>query len=1589
MTAFAEVVATWSEQSQFLLNVPFYNRELLHPDVDRLVGDFTTLVLLAVDVGGDGQDLAAKAQRLQEQLRRDAQHIDYSGIEVLRDLARARQAPVLAPVVFTSTLNMGELFTPRVGDAFGDAIWTMSQVPQTLLDCQAIESDNGDVLLNWDVVDGVFEAGVLEAMFEGFVGLVGRLAGGDWSGGGLVPLGQLAVRERVNATSAAVVSAGLHEGFFGWAAREPGRVAVVGAGAGDGVTYGELAGRALRIAGTLAARGVTDGDRVAVSLPKGADQLAAVLGVLAAGGVYVPVAVDQPPARRARMLRACDARAAVVADGDGWDLDAITILDALAGAPAPAPASIDVDALAYVIFTSGSTGEPKGVMVTHRAAHNTIADIAARFALASDDRVLAVSGLDFDLSVFDLFGLLSAGGALVVPHDHERRDAARLLQLCDEHHVTVWNSVPALLEMAATAATATHWPPTVRLALASGDWVPVALGETIAELSNRACRFVALGGATEAAIWSNYHDCTRPLDPTWRSAPYGQPLTNQRFRVVDHHGNDRPDWVPGELWIGGAGLAAGYAGDPTLTATKFVDHHRDRWYRTGDLGRYRPDGTLEFLGRRDTQIKLRGHRIELGEIEAALRTHPNVRHAAATITTTPTPRITAFVTPTKPNHQLDPAELHQHAAQHLPPYMLPARIHTLDHLPLTANQKLDRNHLHTLATTLATTTTEPSTDDPPQTPTETLIATTWTTLLNHPTIHRNSNFFTLGGDSLLATRLLTELRAAGVRGATLRGLLEGPTLQQFAATLTIDDHGITTGPQRSIEPDEARRFEPFALTEVQRAYLLGREDLFALGGVGAHSYWEFDATGIDADRLRAAVDAVVARHDMLRAVCAPDGTQRVLESVPPFDLRVDDVGDNVYRDAVERLRADLGHQLVDVSTWPTFDIRVIRAPSAATVGISLDHIVFDAMSAMMFLEELSAFYVDPTAALPSHEITFRDYVLAAKADPEAIGRARAYWCEQLDDLPPAPTLPTCVDLETVRTPVFTRHEARIAAATWRAFRENARRVGLSSSALLAFAYAETLSLWSANPDLTLLCTVFDRRPLHPDVDQVIGDFTSLVLVPHRSTGDGLQQAAKRFQESLWGALDHSAMSALQVLRDAASRSGAPVQVPFVFTSALGVGTATDPLSPSFGAYAGGISQTPQVLLDCQVFEHRGELVLNWDVVDGVFEAGVLEAMFEGFVGLVGRLAGGDWSGGGLVPLGQLAVRERVNATSAAVVSAGLHEGFFGWAAREPGRVAVVGAGAGDGVTYGELAGRALRIAGTLAARGVTDGDRVAVSLPKGADQLAAVLGVLAAGGVYVPVAVDQPPARRARMLRACDARAAVVADGDGWDLDAITILDALGRRARPCACLDRCRRARLCDLHVRVDRRTQGRDGHPPRRRQHHRRHRCAFRACQRRPRPRRVRPRLRPLGVRPVWAALSRRRPRRPPRPRTQGRGPPPPAVRRAPRHRVELGSRLVGDGSYCRHRDPLAAHRPARARVRRLGPRRSRGNHRRALQPRLQVRRPRRRHRSRHLVQLPRLHPTPRPHLAVRPLRPAPNQPALPRRRPPWQRPPRLGPR
>lgn len=708
LAAFTVVLGRWGAGERICLNTTLFDRPDTAGEAADVVGDFTTTALVATPpfTPGSWEGFGGYAAEVNRRFWEDLDHRSVSGVEVLRDILSG-QGPGASPaprypVVFTSGVGIsGDAEPPAAW--IGEEVFGISQTPQVLLD-HIVWDEGGRLRLAWDSVDGAFPDGYVQALLDAHVRLLRRLAeSAAWQDRALGWDPTFRPEEPLDVAPFPDAGPLLHSPVQDAAHRYAGQAALHGPP--GTVTHGRLAENAAATAAYLAAHQAGPGDLVAVACEKGVAQITAVLGVSACGAGYLPVEPSWPDARIAAVCERAGVRHALAGRGVkiSWPPGVTVHRLNAAGRPVRAvpdtvtdPKTPGPDDLAYTIFTSGSTGTPKGVEIQHRAARTTIDDIVDRFGITAHDRVLALSALSFDLSVFDIYGVLGAGGSLVLPDPARQRDPQHWLELAGRHGVTVWNTAPALLEMLVEYAelepeAAAEALRSLRLVMLSGDWIPLTLPERLRRLAPQA-EFMSLGGATEASIWSITYPVRHP-DPSWRSIPYGRALRGQSFHVLDEQGAPCPVGEAGELFIGGDGLARGYIGDPAQTAERFASHPAlgRRLYRTGDLGRWKVDGTIEFLGRADRQVKIRGHRIELGEIEAVLARHPGIRQCVVSSVPGPDgrPRLVAHLSPKGTGQVPSAEELSGALRERLPEYMIPSRFIVLEQLPVTPNGKID------------------------------------------------------------------------------------------------------------------------------------------------------------------------------------------------------------------------------------------------------------------------------------------------------------------------------------------------------------------------------------------------------------------------------------------------------------------------------------------------------------------------------------------------------------------------------------------------------------------------------------------------------------------------------------------------------------------------------------------------------------------------------------------------------------------------------------------------------------------------------------------------------------------------------------
>lgn len=769
LALYAAVLRPWSEHAEFTLNVLTNYRPFDHPQMHALVGNHSNTVLTTCSGAGN---FIAQVRAVQANLAERLPHAVLPGVALLRRLQQSQTTdrPVV-PFVFTSGISTDA--AQPLPDALRGRHRTIEshlRTPQVWLDHQVVETSDG-LLCYWDYVGGIFEPGLPEALFKRFNATVDALLTDEeaWLRRDPLDADNFALPTLVHGPHPDP-KATLASEFLRRVNAHPDACALIDAD-GATLTYRALAEQAGKVAQGLLAEGAQAGDLVAVHLPKSAIQVVSVIGVAMAGMAWMPLDTRLPPSRVKQILSQSGARIVLADDCmpgsvDPADFDSLNpILEA------QGDSSKD---LAYVIYTSGSTGVPKGVAIAHGAVLNTLYGVNCRFGIGTQDRVLALSALSFDLSVYDIWGTLLAGAAIVLPKDTDLPDPTELLAHCTRQRVTVWNSVPAFLEMVMFLPEdqVAKALPDLRVIMLSGDWIPISLARSLRRLLPAASLF-SLGGATEAAIWSNYFAVDHVPDD-WASIPYGFALSGQQIHVLDQSGRQCPRIATGEIYIEGFGLAEGYYKDPERTDQHFITHSSGRrLYKTGDLGRYKSDGAIEFLGRSDLQLKLRGFRIEAGEVEKAVLACADTEACAVIVARDPAGQdvLVALCLGLKTEVEV----LQRALANRLPDYMVPGCIAALDQMPLTANGKRDRKALIKLAKQALSSARVAQVHRMPLSEDRAPLARIWEDVTKRQLTSDKDHFFEMGATSMQAVQFITAVRAEFEVDLPLARLFEAPT----------------------------------------------------------------------------------------------------------------------------------------------------------------------------------------------------------------------------------------------------------------------------------------------------------------------------------------------------------------------------------------------------------------------------------------------------------------------------------------------------------------------------------------------------------------------------------------------------------------------------------------------------------------------------------------------------------------------------------------------------------------------------------------------------------------------------------------------
>lgn len=786
VTAYSSVLERFSTNKKFSLNLTTLNRMPIDEQVKYIIGDFTSLSLISMDNTGE-KSFAQRAAETNKNLFEALDNHLYSGIDVIREKIRLEpEQKFLMPYVFTS--SVGLIKNEDSGSMRGKYKGGISQTPQVFIDCQVMDGSFG-LRINWDVRKGIFPDGLAERMFSLFRERLEFLTESEnnWKQSSLVETDEKDIFSDAD-NYEKLPEHLLHSEILKAGKLNPEKTAVIDSE--NNWSYAELLSKAAAIALELRKNNVSKGSNIAVVMPKSAWQAAAVTAILSENCAYVPIDAGHAVNRRNMILDNAGINVIVSVSGCIEESDKYTVIcaDRLADADSGIlKADGDINSTAYIIHTSGSTGTPKGVVITHKGAVNTIEDINRRFGISSDDSILGLSQLNFDLSVYDIFGVLSAGGTLIYPDEKKYSNPSHWAELIEKYNITLWNSVPAFAQMLCSylnSSKQTEYK-NFKAVMLSGDWIPLELPDNLIKYMPNV-RIACMGGATEASIWSNIHEY-KGLKPEWKSIPYGRALLNQEMYVLDENLNICPYGVTGEICIAGYGLAEGYLNDREKTDKSFVtSSDGKRFYKTGDMGRYNSDNEIEFLGRLDTQVKIRGHRIELGEIESCIKSYESVENAVVILVKADSAaRLTAFV---KVSENTDENDIRKYAEDYIPDYMIPECFIFIDEIPLSPNGKTDMHKLNDMAfKKLSENKKDKENEKKPLTETEEKVSAIVKETLGIESVDPDINLYEYGANSLvmaqLAGNLAEIIKDESAFDSILMNLFENPTVRSAASAI--------------------------------------------------------------------------------------------------------------------------------------------------------------------------------------------------------------------------------------------------------------------------------------------------------------------------------------------------------------------------------------------------------------------------------------------------------------------------------------------------------------------------------------------------------------------------------------------------------------------------------------------------------------------------------------------------------------------------------------------------------------------------------------------------------------------------------------
>ncbi len=1354
LAAMQLLLARYTGQDDILTGTPIANRR---GEIEGLIGFFVNTLVLRTDVSGD-PIFSELLQRVRETALGAYAHQDVpfeTLVEVLQPERSMSYTPLFQVLFVLQNAPREELKLPGLtvdlldvdsGTAKFDLMFSLEESEQGLEGVCEYSTE-------------LFDEATVRRLLGHFETLLQGVADNPDERISHLPVLPPAERRQLldewNATAEPFPSdVCVHELFAQQAEHTPDAVAVIFEA--TQLNYRELNERANKLAHRLRTLGVGPEQVVAVMLERSTEMIVGLLAILKAGAAYMPLDPEYPQERLAFMLEDAGARVALTQESlvqrlpeqsayvVRLDADWDTIEQHSAANP---ERTATPDNAAYIIYTSGSTGRPKAVVMPHRGAVNLIDVQIQSSGHEGHLRTLQFASLSFDVSFQEIFPTLCAGGSLVLLREDTRRDAGELLRVITEQHVErLFLPFVALQHLAEEADRRQRVPSSLRQVITAGEQLKIT--PHVARLFQRldGCTLDNHYGPTETHLATMLR-----LDGnagSWtRLPPIGKPIANAQVYVLDDALQPVPIGVTGELYIGGAQLARGYLNRPEQTAERFIPHpfaHEsgERLYRTGDLARYSAGGVLEYAGRRDLQVKVRGFRVEVGEIEAALKQHGSVKQAVVTVREDEAgrKRLVAYVVAAQTSAPPATAELRRHLKHKLPEYMVPSLFVRLDALPLTNSGKVDRRALP-----------DPVHDDrddeyvAPRTAVEEMLAAIWSEVLDGVKVGVNDNFFDLGGHSLVATQVMSRVREAFGIEIALRSLFEQPTVGELAETIEAGLRAGAAVPSRVERAPREGNVMPLSFAQ-QRIWFL---DKFEQNS----SFYNLPATvrirgALNLIALEKSLLEVTRRHEVLRTTFTMiDGQPvQVISPESQFTLPLTDLGHLPpdERDAeAQRLALEEAERPFDLSTGPLMRARVLRlSREDHFLLLSMHHIVSDGWSMGVLIREVAALYdayaVGAESPLADLSIQYGDYAVWQREwlQGEILEQQLAYWRKQLAGVPPVLELPTDYPRPAVKTFNGAAVSLKLPRGLSEELKALSRREGVTLFMSLLTAFELLLWRYSGQEDIAIGTAVAHRT--RAELEALIGFFVNTLVLRTEVSGNlTFRELMQRVKETALGAFAHQDVPFEKLVEELAPERNLSFTPFFQVVFSLENTPSPEIRLRDLQLTVLGTERTTAkfdiVLVTWETAEGlEGSLEYNTDL----YEEATMQRLLRHFETLLEGVVTSPDAQIADLPLLTAPERQQLlydwNDTRKTFDRERcIHELFELQAAKNPNATAVVFEN--EQLSYEELNRRANRLAHELIQLGVGPEMRVGIFMERSLEMVLAVLSVLKAGGTYVPL----------------------------------------------------------------------------------------------------------------------------------------------------------------------------------------------------------------------------------------------------------------